>query len=80
MTVHFLGTKDETAGILQYLIVSLETLCKLKVRRIRSDNGTQFKNNMMELFLSQEGYPSRIQCTVYTTAKWSYREEEHNSD
>ncbi|KAI3712426.1 hypothetical protein L1987_70982 [Smallanthus sonchifolius] len=29
------GTKDETADILQYLILSLESLCKLKVRRIR---------------------------------------------
>ncbi|KAI3797947.1 hypothetical protein L1987_33212 [Smallanthus sonchifolius] len=28
--VHFLGTKDETAEILQYLILSLESLCKLK--------------------------------------------------
>ncbi|KAI3813996.1 hypothetical protein L1987_18735 [Smallanthus sonchifolius] len=44
------GTKDETADILQYLILSLEYLCKLKVRRIRSDNGTEFKNNLMELF------------------------------
>ncbi|KAI3819505.1 hypothetical protein L1987_13345 [Smallanthus sonchifolius] len=42
--------KDETADILQYLILSLESLCKLKVRRIRSDNETEFKNNVMELF------------------------------
>ncbi|KAI3754310.1 hypothetical protein L1987_54092 [Smallanthus sonchifolius] len=43
-------TKDETAETLQFLILSLESLCKLKVRRIRIDNGTEFKNNMMELF------------------------------
>ncbi|KAI3814270.1 hypothetical protein L1987_19020 [Smallanthus sonchifolius] len=53
--VHFLGTKDETADILQYLILSLESLCKLKVRRIRSDNGTEFKNNLMELFCLKKG-------------------------
>ncbi|KAI3815555.1 hypothetical protein L1987_15226 [Smallanthus sonchifolius] len=53
--VQFLGTKDETADILQYLILSLETLCKLKVRRIRSDNGTEFKNNLMELFCLKKG-------------------------
>ncbi|KAI3797448.1 hypothetical protein L1987_32705 [Smallanthus sonchifolius] len=52
---HFLGTKDETAEILQYLILSLESLCKLKVRRIRSDNGTEFKNNLMELFCLKKG-------------------------
>ncbi|KAI3742553.1 hypothetical protein L1987_60238 [Smallanthus sonchifolius] len=53
--VHFLGSKDETADILQYLILSLESLCKLKVRRIRSDNGTKFNNNLMELFCLKKG-------------------------
>ncbi|KAI3815544.1 hypothetical protein L1987_15215 [Smallanthus sonchifolius] len=53
--VNFLGTKDETAEILQYLILNLESLCMLKVRRIRSDNGTEFKNNMMELFCLKKG-------------------------
>ncbi|KAI3821031.1 hypothetical protein L1987_08587 [Smallanthus sonchifolius] len=48
-------TKDETAEILQYLILSLESLCKLKVRRIRSDNGTEFKNNVMELLCLKKG-------------------------
>ncbi|KAI3712660.1 hypothetical protein L1987_71222 [Smallanthus sonchifolius] len=49
------GTKDETADNLQYLILSLESLYKLKVRRIRSDNGTEFKNNLMELFCLKKG-------------------------
>ncbi|KAI3818790.1 hypothetical protein L1987_12608 [Smallanthus sonchifolius] len=49
------GTKDETADILQYLILSLESLCKLKFSRIRSDNGTEFKNNLMELFCLKKG-------------------------
>ncbi|KAI3774029.1 hypothetical protein L1987_48571 [Smallanthus sonchifolius] len=49
------GIKDETAEILQYLIVSLETLCKLKVRRIRINNGMVFKSNMMELFYLKKG-------------------------
>ncbi|KAI3820081.1 hypothetical protein L1987_13937 [Smallanthus sonchifolius] len=49
------GTMDETADILQYMILSLESLCKLKVRRIRSDNGTEFKNNLMELFYLKKG-------------------------
>ncbi|KAI3807431.1 hypothetical protein L1987_23359 [Smallanthus sonchifolius] len=53
--VHFLGTKDKTTDILRYLILSLDSLCKLKVRRIRSDNGTEFKNNLMELFCLKKG-------------------------
>ncbi|KAI3815684.1 hypothetical protein L1987_15363 [Smallanthus sonchifolius] len=48
-------TKDETADIHQYLILSLESLYKLKVRRIRSDNGNEFKNNLMELFCPKKG-------------------------
>ncbi|KAI3774030.1 hypothetical protein L1987_48573 [Smallanthus sonchifolius] len=49
------GTKDETADILQYLILSSESRCKLKIRRIRSDNGTEFKNILMELFCLKKG-------------------------
>ncbi|KAI3704103.1 hypothetical protein L1987_74316 [Smallanthus sonchifolius] len=49
------GTKDTTAEILQYLILSLESLCKLKVRRLRSDNETEFKNNLMDLFCPKKG-------------------------
>ncbi|KAI3784230.1 hypothetical protein L1987_43325 [Smallanthus sonchifolius] len=48
-------TKNETADILQYLTLSLESLCKLKVRRIRSDNETEFKSNLMELFCLKKG-------------------------
>ncbi|KAI3762577.1 hypothetical protein L1987_53011 [Smallanthus sonchifolius] len=59
------GTKDETADILQYLILSLEYLCKLKVRRIRSDNGTEFKDNLMELFCLKKGIRHEF-STPYT--------------
>ncbi|KAI3676360.1 hypothetical protein L1987_85966 [Smallanthus sonchifolius] len=53
-------TKDETAEILQYLILSLESLCKLKVRRIRNDNGIEFKNNLMELFCLKKGIRHKL--------------------
>ncbi|KAI3825192.1 hypothetical protein L1987_06669 [Smallanthus sonchifolius] len=58
------GTKDETVDILQYLILSLESLCKLKVRRIRSDNGTEFKNNLMELFCLKRGIRHEFSAPV----------------
>ncbi|KAI3732752.1 hypothetical protein L1987_63960 [Smallanthus sonchifolius] len=62
------GTKDETADILQYLILGLESLCKLKVRRIRSDNGTEFKNNLMELFCLKKGIRHEFSA-LYTPQK-----------
>ncbi|KAI3762618.1 hypothetical protein L1987_53055 [Smallanthus sonchifolius] len=33
----------------------LKSLCKLKVRRIRSDNDTEFKNNLMAIFCLKKG-------------------------
>ncbi|KAI3754532.1 hypothetical protein L1987_54317 [Smallanthus sonchifolius] len=53
--VKFLASKDETTEILKFLIVGLEKLFKLQVKRIRSDNGTEFKNGNMGLFCLQKG-------------------------
>nr|GEX93896.1 hypothetical protein [Tanacetum cinerariifolium] len=43
--VFFLATKDETSPILKTFITSLENQLSLKVKVIRSDNGTEFKNS-----------------------------------
>nr|GEZ85937.1 ribonuclease H-like domain-containing protein [Tanacetum cinerariifolium] len=43
--VFFLATKDETSPILKTFIIGLENQLSLKVKLIRSDNGTEFKNN-----------------------------------
>nr|GEU53875.1 hypothetical protein [Tanacetum cinerariifolium] len=43
--VFFLATKDETSPILKTFITGLENQLSLKVKLIRSDNGTEFKNN-----------------------------------
>ena len=53
--VFFLGTKSETAEILKKLFVKLETKYNRKIRFIRSDNGTKFKNHNMEEFCTQHG-------------------------
>nr|GFC29269.1 putative ribonuclease H-like domain-containing protein [Tanacetum cinerariifolium] len=42
--VFFLATKDETASILKTFIVGLKNLLSLKVKIIRCDNVTEFKN------------------------------------
>nr|GEU56403.1 retrovirus-related Pol polyprotein from transposon TNT 1-94 [Tanacetum cinerariifolium] len=43
--VFFLATKDETSPILKTFITCLENQLSLKVKVIRSDNRTEFKNN-----------------------------------
>nr|GEV24374.1 hypothetical protein [Tanacetum cinerariifolium] len=48
--VFFLATKDETSPILKTFITGLENQLSLKVKVIRSDNGTEFKNNDLNQF------------------------------
>ncbi|GJT81701.1 retrovirus-related pol polyprotein from transposon TNT 1-94 [Tanacetum coccineum] len=42
--VFFLASKDETSGILKSFITQIENLVDKKVKIIRCDNGTEFKN------------------------------------
>nr|GEU34030.1 hypothetical protein [Tanacetum cinerariifolium] len=48
--VFFLATKDETIGILNSFITRIENLVGQKVKVIRCDNGTEFKNREMNQF------------------------------
>ncbi|GKD01667.1 retrovirus-related pol polyprotein from transposon TNT 1-94 [Tanacetum coccineum] len=48
--VFFLATKDETSGILKTFITSIENQINSKVKIIRCDNGTEFKNIDMNQF------------------------------
>ncbi|GKB89824.1 putative ribonuclease H-like domain-containing protein [Tanacetum coccineum] len=48
--VFFLATKDETSDILKSFISGIENLVNHKVKVIRSDNGTEFKNREMNQF------------------------------
>ncbi|GKA31103.1 putative ribonuclease H-like domain-containing protein [Tanacetum coccineum] len=45
--VFFLATKDETSGILKSFIIGIENLVDHKVKVIRCDNRTEFKNREM---------------------------------
>ncbi|GKA68639.1 putative ribonuclease H-like domain-containing protein [Tanacetum coccineum] len=48
--VFFLVTKDETCEILKTFITGIENLIDLKVKVIRCDNRTEFKNKVMNQF------------------------------
>ncbi|GJS57594.1 ribonuclease H-like domain-containing protein [Tanacetum coccineum] len=43
----FLETKDETGGILKSFITEIENLVDKKVKVIRCDNGTEFRNEVI---------------------------------
>ncbi|GJX50394.1 putative ribonuclease H-like domain-containing protein, partial [Tanacetum coccineum] len=49
------ATKDETSGILKSFITWIENLVDHKVKVIRCDNGTEFKNKEMNQFCEMKG-------------------------
>ncbi|GKC14840.1 putative ribonuclease H-like domain-containing protein [Tanacetum coccineum] len=50
----FLATKDETSGILKSFITGIENLIDQRVKIIRCDNGTEFKNKEMNQFCKRK--------------------------
>ncbi|GJX62287.1 putative ribonuclease H-like domain-containing protein [Tanacetum coccineum] len=53
--VFFLATKDDTSGILKTFITEIENQLDHKVKVIRSDNETEFKNSIMNQFCEIKG-------------------------
>ncbi|GJV08882.1 putative ribonuclease H-like domain-containing protein [Tanacetum coccineum] len=53
--VFFLATKNETSGILKTFITEIENQLDHKVKVIRCDNGTEFKNSVMNQFCEMKG-------------------------
>nr|GEX57757.1 hypothetical protein [Tanacetum cinerariifolium] len=53
--VFFLATKDETHEILKNFITDIENQIDHKVKTIRCDNGTEFKNRIMNDFCEMKG-------------------------
>ncbi|GKF24327.1 putative ribonuclease H-like domain-containing protein, partial [Tanacetum coccineum] len=53
--VFFLTTKDETSDVLKKFIKEIENLVDKKVKIIKSDNGTEFKNKVMDDFCKEKG-------------------------
>ncbi|GJX74874.1 putative ribonuclease H-like domain-containing protein [Tanacetum coccineum] len=53
--VFFLATKDETSEILKTFITGIENLIDLKVKVIRCENRTEFKNKVMNKFCEIKG-------------------------
>ncbi|GJT57436.1 ribonuclease H-like domain-containing protein [Tanacetum coccineum] len=53
--VFFLATKDETSGILKTFITGIENHINHKVKIIRCDNGSEFKNNDMNQLCGMKG-------------------------
>nr|GEX84395.1 uncharacterized mitochondrial protein AtMg00810-like [Tanacetum cinerariifolium] len=66
--VFFLATKDETSPILKTFTTGLENQLSLNVKVIRSDNGTEFKNNDLNQFCRMKGIKREFSVEVVNTA------------
>jgi transposase InsO family protein len=53
--VLFLQDKSETQEVLKKFLRRAQNEFNVKVKKIRSDNGTKFKNTQVEDFLDEEG-------------------------
>ncbi|GJY35816.1 putative ribonuclease H-like domain-containing protein [Tanacetum coccineum] len=67
--VFFLTTKDETSEILKNFIKEIENLVDKKVKIIRSDNGTKFKNKVM-IILREKGTLEEISHDCIVMPIW----------
>jgi transposase InsO family protein len=53
--VFFLQDKSETQGTLKRFLRRAQNEFELKVKKIRSDNGSEFKNLQVEEYIDEEG-------------------------
>nr|GEU37954.1 hypothetical protein [Tanacetum cinerariifolium] len=65
--VFFLATKDETSRILKSFITEIENLVEKKVKIIRCDNGTEFKNRVMNEFCEEKARTMLADSKLPTT-------------
>nr|GEU63523.1 hypothetical protein [Tanacetum cinerariifolium] len=66
--VFFLATKDETSPILKTFITGLENQLSLKVKVIRSDNGTEFRNSDLNQLCGLKGIKREFSAEAVNTA------------
>ncbi|GJZ99574.1 putative ribonuclease H-like domain-containing protein, partial [Tanacetum coccineum] len=67
--IFFLASKDETSGILQNFIRQIENQLNHRVKIIRSDNGTEFKNRDMLEFYGNKGIKQEYSNSRNSTRK-----------
>jgi IS30 family transposase len=77
--VFFLQDKSETQEVLKKFLKRAQNEFDVKVKKIRSDNGTEFKNTQVEDFLDEEDIKHEFLAPLYSSTKWGGRKEEPNS-
>jgi transposase InsO family protein len=76
--VFFLQDKSETQDVLNFFLRRAKNEFDAKVKKIRSDNGTEFKNTQVEDFIDEEGIKHEF-STPYTLQQNGVAERKNRS-
>ncbi|GJU68366.1 retrovirus-related pol polyprotein from transposon TNT 1-94 [Tanacetum coccineum] len=76
--VFFLHSKDEASEVIISFIKKTQVNLQLQVQRVRTDNGTEFKNKTLAKFFDEVGISQQFSAARTLTAKWCRRKEESN--
>ena len=74
--VFFVHDKGEVKDVLKTFIRREQKEYDIKIKKIRSDNGTEFKNTQVEEFLDEEGIKHEFSAPYSPKKKWGGRKEE----
>jgi hypothetical protein len=77
--VFFFQDKSKIQGTLKRFIRQAQNEFELKVKKIGSDNGSEFKNLQVEEYLEEEGIKYEFSALLHSTTKWISGEEEYNT-
>jgi transposase InsO family protein len=69
--VFFLQEKSQTQETLKGFLRQAQNEFGLRIKKIRSDNGTEFKNSQIEGFLDEYKTPDRFWAEAINTACYS---------
>jgi hypothetical protein len=72
----FLQEKSQTQDTLKGFLIRAQNEFTLRIKKIRSDNGTEFKNSQIEGFLEEEGIKHESSSPYTPQQKWYSGEEE----
>jgi hypothetical protein len=75
--VFFLQDKSETQSTLKCFLRRAQNEFELKVKKISSDNGSEFKNLQVEEYPEEEGI--KHEFSLHATEKWCSRKEEQDT-
>jgi transposase InsO family protein len=67
--VFFLQDKSETQEVLKKFLRTVQNEFDTKVKKIRSYNGTEFKNTQVDDFLDEEGIKHEFLAPLYSSTE-----------